>query len=159
MRRTCSSSGLASCGGDAIEKLRRRPPRQQDVDVLAGLEGESLRNGQAQEQSHDIVRQGDGALDAGWQALEAGRVGAAHFKRLDAKIGTRTRLAQQDQSFSDLGIGEAERLSIGIVDLAAYEARLAGAAIAAFAAMRQIQSGIRSRIEQQLVGGYLKAAA
>ena len=70
--------------------------RQQDVDVLAGLEGECFGDRQAQEQSHDIVRQGNRAFDAARQALRRDRIGGANFKCFDAKIGARPRLAQQD---------------------------------------------------------------
>jgi len=45
------------------------------------------------------------------------------------------------------------------VDLAAHEARLAGAAIPAFAAVRQVQGGALCRIEQRLIRCGLEAAA
>ena len=135
MRRRCNGKTAAPAA------------RQQDVDVLAWREVEIFRNGQAQEQSHDVVRQGNGALDAARQALELGGIGGAQFKSFDRKIGARTRLAQQDQTVGNLGIRKSQRRSMRIVNLAAQEAGLAGAAIAAFAAMRQIERGICSGFE------------
>ena len=46
-----------------------------------------------------------------------------------------------------------------IVNFAAQQPRLAGAAIAAFTAVRQIEPGVSRRLEQRLIGRGLKAAA
>jgi len=47
----------------------------------------------------------------------------------------------------------------GIVNFTAQQPRLAGAAIAAFAAVRQIKFSVRRCVEQRLIGRGLKAAA
>ena len=133
--------------------------RQQDVDVLAGFECESFGERQPQEQSHDVVRQRDCALDAARQALARGAIGGLQLKGFHDQVAARARLAEQDQAVGDLGRGQAQRRPIRIVDLAAHEARLAGAAIAALAAVRQVQGGALRRIEQRLIRCGLEAAA
>jgi hypothetical protein len=47
-RRTCNSSKRESCGGEAIEKAAAPTSGKQNVDILAGLEFEAFRRGQAQ---------------------------------------------------------------------------------------------------------------
>ena len=63
------------------------------------------------------------------------------------------RLAEQNQSFRGLGIAESERLAVWVVHLALQKPGAACAAVAAFAAVGQIDSGIEGRIEHRPVRG------
>ena len=60
--------------------------RQQDIQVLSGLELKILRSRQAQKNAHDIVRPALAALDAAWQALDARVPGHADAANLDPHV-------------------------------------------------------------------------
>ena len=124
---------------------------QHDVDVLARLEIEDLRRRQPQVQSHHIVRQGHGALDARRQSLDESLLGRGDFEGFDGHIAARARLAHEHEALGRLGFGQSQRRAVGVVDLALQQAGAAGAAIAALAAMRQVQRGLERRIEQRLI--------
>ncbi len=124
--------------------------RQQDVDVLTGQEVEALRRGQPQEDAHDIVRPALHVFDAARQTLDLRLVRDAALKCFDRQIAVGARLTEQDQTLGHLGIGEPERPAIRIVHLTVQQAGPTGAAVAALAAMRQIQSGIERSVEDRL---------
>ena len=150
-RRTCSSSTRAVVRRRGDREAAAPPAGQHDVDVLAGLEAEFFGCREPQMQAHDIVRQGHGALDAGRQPLDPRLVGRGDFAGLDEQIAARARLAQQHETVGNFGIGQSQRRTMGVVNLALQQAGAARAAIPALAAMRQIQRGAERRIEQRLI--------
>jgi len=83
--------------------------------------------------------------------FDAGLAGRGDLMGVDAKIAARARLTQQHESVGDFRLGQSERRAVGIVNLALQQAGPARAAIAALAAVRQIQGRVERRVEQRLI--------
>jgi len=87
--------------------------RQQNIDVLAGLEAELFGNGQTQEQTMTSCDKGTARSMRQGKRFGVPASAARMSKSLDREVGARARLAQQDHALGDLGIGETERCSMG----------------------------------------------
>jgi hypothetical protein len=63
-------------------------------------------------------------------------------------------MTQQDEAVGHLRVGETERPAVRISHFTFEEADAAGTAIAALAAVRQIQAGIERRVEHRPFRGH-----
>jgi hypothetical protein len=97
------------------------------------------------------VRQKHATFDARRQPFDARLIGRGDLRRLNSEVGARVRLAQQHETFGGFRQGYSQRRPVGVVDLTLQQPGAAGAAIAALAAMRQIQGSAERRVEHRLI--------
>jgi len=124
---------------------------EQDVDVLAGAEGEVLARRQLEIDHHHVVGEALELLHAARQLLDRDFVGTADGARLHHQVGERLCTAEQRQALGALRRGERTRYIAAVIDTAFEHASLAGAAGAVAAAVWKQQSGAERRLEHGLV--------
>jgi hypothetical protein len=126
---------------------------------LTGLEFEVNRGWTPQQHAHYVVRCRHRPFDAARQAPpRVSLISRPDIVQLEFQVRSCSRLTQKYVSRGHLRVAEPERAAVWINDFTAEQSRLAQAAGAALASVRQIPRGAKRCIQQRLPRCDIEAA-